>query len=65
MIYEVTLSCTYNGVMNVECESEEEAIRIAQEALNAQNLKGFPDRVEIPNGSFTFGEATADFVDKI
>jgi len=58
--YEITMTVIYNGSMTVKAESEEQALKFAQETLNDETLKGFPNEVEIPNGSFTFGEATAD-----
>ena len=64
MKYTVELTCTYNGSMTVEAESEDEALQIAQNGLNADTLKEFPDYVSIPHGNFTFGEATADYADE-
>ena len=61
--YDITLTLIYNGSMTVKAETEEQALQIAQESLNRETLKGFPNDVEIPNGSFTFGEATADYAD--
>lgn len=61
--YDITLTLIYNGAMTVEAENEEQALQIAQESLNDEALKDFPDEVQIPNGSFTFGEATADYAD--
>lgn len=58
--YEITMTVIYNGSMTVKAESEEQALELAQESLNDETLKDFPYGVEIPNGSFTFGEATAD-----
>ena len=60
--YRIDLTCIYNGSMVVEAENENEALQKAQESLNHKTLKQFPDYVEIPNGSFQFGEATADDV---
>ena len=60
--YRIDLTCIYNGSMVVEAETEEEALQIAQESLNDKTLKEFPDYVELPNGGFQFGEATADDV---
>lgn len=59
--YDITLTVIYNGSMTVKAENEEQALQLAQESLNHETLKEFPDGVEIPNGSFTFGEATADY----
>lgn len=61
MRYRVELVLTYNGSMTVEAKNVREAVEKAQNALNAETLKEFPDHVEIPNGSFQFGEATADY----
>lgn len=63
--YKVELTCIYNGCVNVKAESESEALAIAGDMLNNENLSEFPDYVNIPNGSFTFGEATADYVDEV
>lgn len=60
MKYRVELSCIYNGVMTVEAESIDDALEIAQDNLNHETLKGFPDIVVIPNATFKFGEATAE-----
>ena len=66
MKYEVTLTCIYNGTMTIEAESAEEALRMAQEDLNHETLKPFPDEVEVPNdGIFRFGEATADYAEEV
>lgn len=61
--YDITLTVIYNGSMTVKAENEEQALQLAQESLNHETLKEFPNGVEIPNGSFTFGEATADYAD--
>jgi hypothetical protein len=61
MRYRVELVLIYNGSMTVEAKNVREAVEKAQNALNAETLKPFPDNVEIPNGSFQFGEATADY----
>ena len=58
--YTVELSCIYNGTVVIHAVSGEEALKIAQEMLNCETLKPFPDEVAIPNGKFVFGEATAD-----
>lgn len=61
--YDITLTLIYNGAMTVKAENEEQALQIAQESLNHETLKDFPNEVQIPNGSFKFGEATADYAD--
>lgn len=65
MMYNVELTCIYNGNMTVAASSKDEAIQTAQDALNAKTLEGFPNCVAIPNGYFTFGEATADYAQVI
>lgn len=62
--YRVSLSCVYNGYMNVKADSEYDALCKADEALNSETLSEFPEYVEIPNGEFQFGEATADFIEE-
>lgn len=61
MKYRVELTLVYNGSMVVEAENGKEAFEKAQNTLNRKTLKEFPNHVEIPNGSFQFGEATADY----
>ena len=64
--YIVTLTLIYNGSMLVEAGSEDEALRIAQDSLDSKALSAFPDNVDLPNdGIFQFGEATADYCDKV
>lgn len=63
--YNVELTCIYNGNVRIKAESEDEAYRIANEMLDADTLKDFPDEVKIPNGSFQFGEATAEWAEEI
>jgi hypothetical protein len=60
MRYRVDLTLVYNGSIVVEAKNENEAFEKAQNALTGETLKRFPDHVEIPNGSFQFGEITAD-----
>lgn len=63
--YIVNLTCIYNGTMRIEAENADEALRIAQDNMNSETLKAFPDSVELPNdGYFSFGEATADYVEE-
>lgn len=62
--YRVSLTCVYNGYMNVKADNEDDALRKADEMLNFETLSEFPDYVEITNGEFKFGEATADFIEE-
>lgn len=62
--YRVSLTCVYNGYMNVKANCEDDALQKAQEMLDSETLSEFPDYVEIPNGEFQFGEATADFIEE-
>ena len=62
--YRVSLTCVYNGYMNVKADNEDDALRKANEMLNCETLSEFPDYVVIPNGEFQFGEATADFIEE-
>lgn len=61
----VTMTCIYNGYAEVEADTPEEALAIVGESLNSEGLKGFPNEVETPHGTFSFGEATADYADEI
>lgn len=65
MKFEVTMTCIYNGVATVEAENDEEALRIVQESLDSEALKPFPNEVDTPYGSFSFGEATADYAEEV
>lgn len=60
--FQVDLTLIYNGHCTVEAENEEQALQIAQESLNYETLKEFPDEVYMceNDGVFRFGEATAD-----
>ena len=62
--YKVGTTIIYNGYMYVEAENEKEAFEKVEENLNYETLKPFPDEVEMPNGKFVFGEATADYIDE-
>lgn len=59
--YDVDVTMVYNGIMRVEADSEDEALEKAQEMLDAKGLKNAPNEIEVPNGCFHFGEATADY----
>lgn len=61
MQYAVELTLIYNGTAHIEADSQEEALEKARESLNHETLAPFPDSVDIPDGSFYFGEATADY----
>lgn len=63
--YQVECSCIYNGTMFVKATSEEDALEKASEMLDSDGLSDFPDSVNVPNGSFNFGEATADWADEV
>ena len=63
--FEVTMTCIYNGVAKVEANNAEEAMEKVRESLNWEALKDFPDEVNTPYGSFSFGEATADYADPL
>jgi hypothetical protein len=62
--YRVSLSCVYNGYMNVKADNEDDALRKANEMLNCETLSEFPQYVDMPYGEFQFGEATADFIEE-
>lgn len=61
------VECTviYNGSIEVEADGEQEALGLVGEMLSGKNLDGFPDEVTVCNGGFVFGEATADYADKL
>lgn len=61
MKFLVDMTCTYLGTAEVEASSEEEAVAIVAKSLNHEGLKGFPDEVKVPFGTFKFEEATADY----
>lgn len=63
--YGVTMTCIYNGYAVVEADTMEEAIEIVNKSLDSDGLQDFPYAVDVPYGSFTFGEATADYADEI
>lgn len=62
--YRVSLTCVYNGHMNIKADSEDAALRKANEMLNCETLSEFPNYVDMPYGEFQFGEATADFIEE-
>ena len=61
MKYLVDCTVIYNGTMEVEADNMSDALDIASEELNNNNLSGFPDYVEVGDATFSFGEATADY----
>lgn len=65
MKYQVQMTCIYNGIAEVEANSEEEALEKVGLSLDSEGLKDFPDEVSVPFGTFTFGEATADYADEV
>lgn len=65
-IYDVSLSVVYNGHMTVKADTSEEAQLKAEESLNYETLKDFPDQVTLPNGGLlSFGDAEVMAVDEI
>lgn len=67
--YGVEMTCIYNGYVIVDAENVQEAIEKVNEELYGENLKGFPNYVEVKIGdnteSFSFGEATADYAEEL
>lgn len=63
--YHISLTCIYNGYMDIKADSEDDALQKANDMLDSTALEEFPDYVEIPNGGFEFGEATADYVEDV
>ena len=63
--YGITCTMIYNGYMEIEANSEEEALDLAQESLCHENGDDFPDDSRFGLADFSFGEATADYADEI
>lgn len=63
--YEITCTMIYNGYMEIEANSEKEALQLAQESLCHENGDDFPDDGRFGLAQFSFGEATADYADEI
>ena len=58
----VTCTMIYNGYIEVEAETEEEALEKAQKKLSSKtDCALFPSQI----GDFDFGECTADYADEI
>ena len=63
--YGITCTMIYNGYMEIEANSEEEALDLAQESLCNHFRDDFPDDGRFGLADFSFGEATADYADEI
>lgn len=63
--YGVECTIIYNGWAEIEAENEGEALAKIQDSLNYENLSKLPNGVEVGDVWFNFGEATADYVEKI
>ena len=62
MNYIVECSVVYNGCIAVEAKNADEAVElVSNKILYGNNLKNFPDEVEVGDAVFSFGEATADY----
>ena len=63
--YGITCTMIYNGYMEIEANSAEEALKLAQASLCHENGDDFPDDGRFGLANFSFGEATADYADEI
>lgn len=61
--YNVTCTVIYNGNMTVEAKSEREAWDIVVNELH-KGKRSLPSDGTIGKVDFTFGEATADFIEE-
>lgn len=57
--YKVNCEITYNGTVTVKAMNEKEAIEIAENMMNPDNLKDFPDEVKVGDIEFDFGDGSA------
>lgn len=62
--YGITCTMIYNGYMEIEAESKEQALELAQGSLCHENGDDFPDEGKFGLATFSFGEATADYADE-
>lgn len=62
--YEVTFTVIYNGTLEVEAESKQDALNIAMDATDIGECE-FPRNAKYGKVDFTFGEVTADYVEEI
>lgn len=60
----ITMTMIYNGYVEIEAETEDEALDLAEELLNKEG--GDVDKAPYKIGEhFSFGEATCDAADEI
>ena len=57
--YKVECEVTYNGIVTVKATNEQEAIEIAENMMNPDNLKSFPDKVKVGKIDFEYGDGSA------
>lgn len=62
-LFTVTCTIVYNGSMQVEAESEDEAVSKVQEQLS-YHAGSLPSDLEAGDATFFFGEATADYAEQ-
>lgn len=67
MKYNVTCTLIYNGNVEVEANSREEAIKKAENAINdgSATLQQAPSEVNVGTVPFTYGECTADYAEPL
>lgn len=63
--YGVECTIIYNGRKEVEAENEAEAIEKVREGLYYENGDDFPNSGIFGGVDFNFGEATADYAEKV
>ena len=64
--FSVTCTIIYNGKVEVEADNAEDAVKKVQEGLCSSNGKDdFPSEGTFGGVGFSWGEATADYADKI
>lgn len=61
--YLVQCTMIYNGNCEVEAETEHDALEYVQEQLCSGDSDDFPNTGKFGIVEFTFGEATADYVE--
>ena len=63
--FDVTCTMIYNGHVEIEAESKDQALKKASEMLDSRINNDFPGEGTFGKVDFIFGEATADYADEI